>query len=481
MNQSSATVESTFLDVRIDSLLVSASLITILTGGFTWFFGFELLTLVLMASGTAGILLLLVSKPWYILQLLLIFLPVSYVVSGFVEGALGLLVKEGLFAFLILSWFMRSLLMGNLRLQNTLFGKTQILLLAWVGLLILDAVRQPPLVGFFGFRSIALYSPLVFLVPSVLDDKVKLRGVLNTLTMVGVAIAVVAVAQYIFLDDMMNLMRIEYGELGYRTTMGKLKASSTLGDPGAAGALIGVLLSLFFSYTYYNTGMKEAILKYRSVLALAVMFIGLVLTLSRSAWISCFAGFVVWSYLNKRIAKRVVIVCIFFITTLNFAFDNFVLNNFLSVVGFGSNVKGIESRDNRIEIISNTFDRYISESPLFGHGLGITGAPSMRNADFLRDRYVLMDNYYLKLLVETGFVGTLLFLIILLSCIFVSIKQFRNLRDKELARISLGIGIALCVIFFISFTLSVLENPVINIYFWLLIGLLYTCKALNHR
>lgn len=441
--------------------------------------GYSEIAILILCVLLLGFLIYLLSKPFAILVSLMLFLLVSAVFSNFVEGLYGQIVKEGLLLLIVLSWLLSSLASGRLVLRNLKTGIPEFVAVIWILFLLVELFRQHPVVGFFGFRSVALFLPLFLFVPGLIDNKHELIRLFKILFIGLVAVAIVAIAQHFFTEMIMSSLGFSYGDLGYRSTLGYLKASSTLGDPAASGVLISIALLLYFTFWFSGRQMVLSKSKIINLALVTILGSGLIFTFSRISWIATIFGlFLIVTFLRLKLI-RIFGIGFLILVVANFLLDNFIFNHFISSFGLGSNIRGIESTLSRIQILDTVLNKYVADNPLFGHGLGITGAPSMRNASLLHGGYQVMDNYYLKLLVETGLVGAILFLLFIGLSIWVGIRQFQLLKNRELATLSLGIAVTIFVIAFVSTATAVLESPVINIYLWIFIGLLHSCRALD--
>lgn len=461
--------------------ITGSLLLFFLVGLLSLYLDYEMLTII-----SWGVLLIccfffLLSRPILILTSLMLFLLVSAVFSNFVEGLYGQIVKEGLLFLMMLSWLLNSLLSGKLTFRNLKIGINEAVIITWLLFLLVELFRQPPVVGFFGFRSIAFYFPVLLFIPSIITDQAQLNRLFKILIIGIVVIAIVAIAQHFFTEMIMSSLGLSYGDIGYRTTLGYLKASSTLGDPAASGLLIAIGLLICFTFLCSRSQSIPTKSFILNLLFISILATGLIFTFSRISWIATVFGLFLIAVVRRIKLVRFSLVGIGVLIAVNFFFDNFIFTHFVSSFGLGSNIRGIESTVTRIHIIENAFDKYISENPLFGHGLGITGAPSMRNAHLLSDGYQVMDNYYLKLFVETGLIGTILFLLIIGLSIWIGIRQFHYLKNRELATLSLAIALTVFAMAFVSTANAVLESPVINIYFWTFLGLLHSCKSLDRQ
>lgn len=192
-------------------------------------------------------------------------------------------------------------------------------------------------------------------------------------------------------------------------------------------------------------------------------------------------GFIFLVALIKTNRVKFFIIGFIIFLLANLVFDNFLAEFLMSAFGLGSAEKGIQSAMDRWNIIQASFSELIPKRPLFGWGLGITGAPSFRNASIAPFGYLLMDNYYLKLVVESGFFGCLTYLCLLFGCIWRGFKYFKEIGDTYLKGIAFGISLSLISIGIINIASTVLEMPSVNIIFWILLGLLPVLKSIDTK
>ncbi|MFZ5802846.1 MAG: O-antigen ligase family protein [Candidatus Omnitrophota bacterium] len=111
------------------------------------------------------------------------------------------------------------------------------------------------------------------------------------------------------------------------------------------------------------------------------------------------------------------------------------------------------------------------QKPLLGHGLATV------EIEF----GILAHNDYLRLLAETGILGFLAYLLLMLNLMAVTWRDFRKTRS-ELAR-GLQIGLIAMTVGFLcrEFADNTLRNTVVMIYFWLLVALVRNMSRLAAR
>jgi len=462
--------------------LKSGVFILATSGSLIWFLlGIKIIAFVFFIPAIIILTLYSFSRPYILLFALLLFLLITSVFSNYVQGIFGLLTKELLLFLIILGWFSNSLISGKLFINKRCVKSRDIILLIFVMYLIAEMFRQPGNVGFFGLRSIALYSPLSLLIPCIITNTNRLEKLIKVFMVGALFVSLVSIIQQIFVDSFMTMLGYKAGDVSFRTTAGILKASSTVGSAGEAGSLLTIFFFFFLivwanDEKYFNT--KIGIIK---IMVLLILGLGIICTFSRIVWLGAIICFFIFIFYYRNRAKAFLIIALPILIIVNLYFHNFLAEQFISSFGYGDNTQSVASAIARIEIIQNTLKLFIYDQPILGYGLGITGAPSLKNAALLRHGYQVMDNYYLKLTVETGLIGLILFCTFLFLSIKESFYLFKCSRDRKIAAVSLSIGMGLIVYAVISSASSLLESPVMNIYFWTLIGLLTVCENIKHN
>jgi len=426
---------------------------------------------------------LLISFPKMAFFIFIIFLLISAVFSNFVPEMVGYLTKEVLLFVVFITWFLRLLVLGKTSLENIRLGGVEVLLLLLIGFMLVQSLRHTPLtIGFFGFRSVALYAPIYFLTPSFMTTKDDVKKLMRILFLSMGVIALVGIIQYFMTAVVMEKMGFSYGEVAFRTTEGHLKSSATLGNPGAFGALIAIFLLVFISNRF--TLSSNRLSGFKRLLGLGfilLLSVSLILSFSRISLIGFAVGFLILGLFFSRRTIKYYAFGLLFVLIVNALLHNFLLEYLLSSFGLVEHEQGIKSVMERISIIKMAFSKFIPSHPFFGSGLGITGAPSLRNESIVPYGYLPMDNYYLKLLLETGIIGTFLYLSFLGGCIWRGIRNFRRISDLYFRNLTLGITLGLIALSVINVASTVLEMPVVNNYFWILAGLLPALKSIDNR
>lgn len=125
---------------------------------------------------------------------------------------------------------------------------------------------------------------------------------------------------------------------------------------------------------------------------------------------------------------------------------------------------------------------YLTESghPWLGLGLGMFGgAIAVQNKIIDQWDYFYMDNYYLKIMVEMGYLGFAAFLILL---VFLTVTACRCIfRSKEIAKpqssnsmkpLAAGMFAGICGVLMHCYFENIFEEPYMMAYFWILAAMI---------
>ena len=242
-----------------------------------------------------------------------------------------------------------------------------------------------------------------------------------------------------------------------------IRVNSTLRGPNPVGAYTAALLIFVVAFV----ATRQARLRELTSRALAMLLagcgaIGLWLSHSRSSWLAAVAGVGLVTFLigSKRFSKNTWIVvgavAVIAVGGLFVARDSQFVQN---VILHDNPTTGgaITSNDDHATSLQVGFSRLI-EQP-FGGGVGSTGSASLHG-----NSGIIIENQYLFIAHETGWIGLLLYLGIFGLVLW---RLFKNRRDW-LALGALASGIALAAI---GVLLPVWADDTVSIVWWSLAAL----------
>ena len=241
-----------------------------------------------------------------------------------------------------------------------------------------------------------------------------------------------------------------------------VRINSTLRGPNPLGALAVVYVSLALAYllvSYAKTNMRRRVgVLAGSLAGVAVLFA----SYSRSAYGALVAAAVVLLALSSRVSKRLLIFGgiglawaggLLLLTAQSDWFSNVILHEDpeSTVVS--------KSNDEHFRSLETGLARMVAEP--FGHGVGSTGSSSLYDADTTND--IIIENYYLFVAHEAGWLGLAIFLGLFG---YILVELYRRRADwRAFGLLASGIGLAL-----IGVLLPVWADDTVAIIWWGLAG-----------
>lgn len=270
---------------------------------------------------------------------------------------------------------------------------------------------------------------------------------------------------------MLSMLRANLGF--YHTVSGRdfshfsnnLRYAGVLGYAGQNGlaAFVAELLIFLLAIAPAAKGFWYRLLVWSSVLlsAYCVLF-----CFSRGGYVGVLGGLVVLGLMKDR--KYLVLVAALLLTWQTVV-PNAVRERILMTYDDGQ----VESSANeRLQLWEDAFT-IIPEHPLLGTGFN-TYRLLGRSADYLDTH-----NYYVKVTVETGFVGLALFLYLLWLMLREGMALFRTARDPFYQRLGLGLVAVIVCTVLVNFFGDRWMYQQITAYMWAYLGLVTRARMLD--
>jgi putative inorganic carbon (hco3(-)) transporter len=421
-------------------------------------------------------IIFLYRRPILILYILLILAPLDtffsrlLIVTGITDK--GTLLKDGL-VFLLLATLLGKGLVSLIKKPKSIkVQRIDLLFVSMVIFLLLQALRLPYLpAGIYGFRSISWFAVIfLFIRYYANENHIKMTYVISFF-MSGI-VAIYGLMQFIIGPPAIEFLGYAPGDVAFRSTFGFLRVISTTDSAGTMSAYMLIWSCLSVGMLLHQQPRQR---RFMFVILTILLLVNLILTTIRAAWLGLGVALIIGWLLNRRMKRQtmpIIMLAFILFTTANIATDGFFANRVLSVVGLGNDPQSHASNDTHLESISLGFD-YLAEKPIFGHGVGLTGSPSIKFAANLPDGAIGLDNLYLKFLVETGLVGFVLFIVFFISVIRASFAAYRHAVSMPRKGLTLGILMAFCGLGIMFLLHSILESPLINIMFWMMAATIF--------
>jgi putative inorganic carbon (hco3(-)) transporter len=259
-------------------------------------------------------------------------------------------------------------------------------------------------------------------------------------------------------------------------------------DHTAYGAVLTLFIPAFAGFTFSNSYSKT--IRLFSFLVLAVLMMALILSFSRAAWISLAFSFIVYMIVLFRIKLKWIILTLAIFFGIFFLFQNEIWDrleknkqgssaNFIEHLQSISNISTDDSNLERINRWQSAF-RMFAERPVFGFGPGtyqFEYAPYQHS----NEKTLISTNFgdkgnahseYIGPLAESGIIGMLCMMGILVLTILTGLRIYKRAEQKEIKMISLSMLLGLITYFFHGTMNNFLDTDKASVPFWGFIAIL---------
>ena len=301
-----------------------------------------------------------------------------------------------------------------------------------------------------------IFQPMLFaaLTMYLMDDEKTRETFLRVLVISTVLIAAFGIVQY--------GLKLDLGLWKHAKDTGQFRITSIFSNPNALGSYFNMVLAFTMASLLFRKGMKNKLLY---LAASGIIFVALLLTFSRSAWLAFVAIVVYFVFVwNKKWLLAIPVLA----AVMPFVMPSSVISRFSNLLDPA--YYQMSSEYGRLAFWATALEK-IKENPLVGVGLGTFGdsVPLRHNIPFS----TWVDNHYLKMGAEIGLPGMLAFLVLLLALFLLANKLF-NLATTENQRIyALGIAGVIITMSVQNVTASIFESLANAIYFYTFIGILF--------
>ncbi len=308
-----------------------------------------------------------------------------------------------------------------------------------------------------GYRAVVQYMLWFFVITRLLEDDKDAVFFFSSFVGMGVLIALHGIYQYIT-DVPIPQAWVSVREMGVRT-----RVFSIMGSPNVLGSFLVMSAPLAASMVYMvkKTWQKIFMWSCVGVICLACLF-----TFSRGAWLGMAVAIAVFAlYRDKKLLALAVLLAGAAVYIPEIA--NRITYLFTSDFAEAS-LKG--GRSGRWMI---GMDLLMKNNPWLGFGLGrFGGAVAMQHQVIEGLDYFYMDNYYLKTLVEMGYMGFFFYLVLIASFLANGMRALFRTRATPVFSMSAGVFAGLAGVLTHSLFENIFEVPYMNAYFWGLAALL---------
>lgn len=253
-------------------------------------------------------------------------------------------------------------------------------------------------------------------------------------------------------------------------------------DHTAYGAAIAMYLPFMFGFSFtkiYSPAVRTFVR-----IAFVIVFVGLILSYARAAWVSMVIAFGVWAIMRFRIKFKPIFLSVVIFFSVILVFQHQILmylerNNTESSANLGehiSSISNISSDASNLERINrwSCAIRMFEDRPFFGWGPGtymFTYAPYQLTAD----RTIISTNSgdggnahseYLGPMAEQGFMGLITFLILITVVVYTAIQTYSRTNDKRLKTIVMSALLGLITYYIHGSLNNFLDSDKLSVPFW---------------
>ncbi|MDV4150392.1 O-antigen ligase family protein [Clostridium sp. AL.422] len=338
-----------------------------------------------------------------------------------------IIIIESIYILLIKKRFTDILKIDMKKNRDIIFLGVSILLFI-ISMLITINKSESLFIAIYGMRNyiIGYIVLLIFMLNKASEKDIYLF--INRISTAFVYLSIWGIFQAVFLGDKF-LLKLGYGVNGVLSSsyyisgyFGRQRVVSTFASPNTFG-LIAAMFAIFFVYKIYND-VKNNKDSTRSIIYFLIVFIALVLSYSRSAYVAFAIGFIIFVFieLNKKVKVvftiSIIIVSIL-VVVLSFLLVDKIDNMFINHI-----FRTITLRDTSAlgHIDSTVYAIEVMKKYPFGVGVGMSGQKSLQ---FINNA-LHAENSYFIVGFDLGFLGLAIYIISLIILAYIIIKICRS-------------------------------------------------------
>jgi O-antigen ligase len=248
----------------------------------------------------------------------------------------------------------------------------------------------------------------------------------------------------------------------------------------------GAALAMYLPFTVFFalSGQYAQKVKTIALIITGILFVAFVLSYSRAAWLSMMVALVVWAIIKLKIRFQPIFITAVVFLALVFSFQTQIVmylernsdesssnltEHFSSMTNISTDASNLE-RLNRWSCALRMFE----ERPVFGYGPG-TYMFQYAKYQLKKDRTIISTNAgdggnahseYLGPLSESGILGLVTFLILIITVLYTGIHTWTRLNDSRLKGIVLAAIIGLVTYYVHGFLNNFLDTDKLSVPFW---------------
>ena len=420
-------------------------------------------------SKILGLINRLSLRQWVLVAFAL-YLPINYVLKSVLSVSLLSAVWEEafiIFAALLIIW-RRALRQTDALNRETALDAWLIIFIA-VGFLLMSLIDPYPAIAFEGYRAVVEYMVWFFLIIRLVENDQDMKVLYGTVILLTAFLALHGIYQYVIGVEIPSSW-VSQTEMGVRT-----RVFSLCGSPNILGSLMVMTAPLWAALIYFCRSTKA---KLFALLMTVCCCLTLLFTFSRGAWIGIIVAVVIFAlFVDKRLLALLGVA-----VAAILAFVPSITSRLTYL--FTSDYAAASSTGGRAIRWALGQELLHENSPWLGFGLGRFGGAVAMNNQVLDTTeefsYFYMDKYYLKTMVEMGYLGIIFYALLLIALVVLGIKaiqrsdvNFALIPGDPLQRavgnyrvLTIAIFAGLCGVLAHCFFENIFEETYMEAYFW---------------
>ena len=328
------------------------------------------------------------------------------------------------------------------------------------GLMLIALIHPFPSVAVAGFRATCQYLLWFFAAAGLIRTDRDLKRVYGLMLILAALIAAHGVYQFIVGVPIPENWT-DQAEADVRT-----RVFSIFGSPNIMADFMVMFAPMAAGLAYT---VKNRKLKYLAWFGVFLMCFACLFTMSRAGWVAMAAAIVIFALLVDR--RLFLVMLAAFAAALFLPFVASRLGYLFTDEFAHSTAHG--GRSSRWALgLGHLYD----SNPLLGFGMGMFGgAVAMQNQVYGHIQYFYLDNYYLKTLVEMGYVGLTVFLLMMATLLFTGLRglyKASKRKENTMYPMAAGIFAGLCGVLVHCYFENIFEEPYMAATFWILAAML---------
>ncbi len=322
-----------------------------------------------------------------------------------------------------------------------------------VSVFLLCAVSPHLGIAISGWRAVCQQLLWFFVIVRLIEDEHDLNVFYYSFCTMCVLIAFHGIYQYIIGVEI-PAGWVSQSEAGVRT-----RAFSIIGSPNIMGSLMVLGAPALAALAYHKE--KPLWFKLMCWAGVMVICVATLVTFSRGAWFGLAIAATLFFLLRDR--KMVLFLLLGVVVVLLFVPE--VANRILYL--FTPEFQAATNTGGRAERWAIGLSLLHNSNSWLGFGLGrFGGAIAMQNQIIEGLKYFYLDNYYLKTMVEMGYVGLGAYLVLLLSTLICSARAIFKRHSDRLQTRAIGLLCGMIGVLAHCYFENIFEEPYMAAYFW---------------